>query len=894
MKINRPRIVVVVSFVTIAFAILIGIGLGSTFAGVVNTVNQEDFGKVKMPEGSKVYDIKGRLITELFGDQKREIVSINDMPPFLIQALLTREDREFYNHGGINTWRTFLAAINNLIGRNRQGASTITQQLAGLLYSNRRDISIFRKITELYYAFQLEKKLSKDEILELYLNQMYFGHGCYGVEAACQFHFGHSVKEITPAEAAMIVIQLANWNEYSPRKNPVKARKMQENVLTDMVTLGYISKAEADASFNSFWKNYDLTLRNSGAFELRKDLAPYFTSYVQQKLDEMLVGGMNVYQDGLEIYTTLNLDFQKEADALMKERLDSVNADYEKEISVNGSDTESFFVPALDLLSLNYNLPPLHLTKRRHMIGTIDAYAADINPTVDVVSSMFGFAGAKDIASKMYVWEQRRTKTTHIQGALVCIDPDTGYIYAMVGGREFNSENQVNYATQGLVSPGSSFKPLFYSEALEEKKITPATILKDVQMVFEEPNGHLYIPNNFGEVFCGDVTARYALAHSLNIPAINVLQMIGFDSAISMASRLLGVTDPDDVQRIFPRSWSLALGVISTSPLSMARAFSSFPNGGKGIEPIGILYVKDRTGRIIAEPEKERLARINSAGGAPQLMRPETAYLMTNMLQTTVKSGTLSYAARNYLSDSRYTFAGKTGTSQNWHDAWAIGFSPYFATAVWFGFDQGGGSLGVSRTGSTLSGPIWAKFMRNIHERLDTDRAEMRTTKKLLENRSPDSSRQVSLDEIATKLGEPSEWLRVIQEQRDFIRPDGLVDAEVCTLSGLLPSPYCPADKVTTEIFYPDTVPEKECTYCADRWQFVEDQGNKIKDTIDREIDVPPPDNLIDPKQIPDDFDTYQQNKGQILKKVKPDDKSTKPASGNGDENTSINPYLND
>jgi penicillin-binding protein 1A len=889
MKINRPRIVIVISCITITFAIVIGIGLGSTFAGVVNTVNQEDFGQVKMQEASKVYDIKGRLITELFGEQKREIVSINEMPPFLIQALLTREDREFYNHGGINTWRTFLAAINNIMGRGRQGASTITQQLAGLLYANRREITIFRKITELYYAFQLEKKLSKDEILELYLNQMYFGHGCYGVEAACNFHFGHSVKEITPAESAMLVIQLAAWNEYSPRKNPVKARKMQENVLTDMVALGYIKKTEADASFNDFWRTYDRTLRNDNVFHLRKDPAPYFTSYIQEKLDGLLIGNMNVYQDGLEIYTTLNMDFQKQANELMTERLQKVNAEYEKELSAKGTDAEAYFLPALDLLSLNYNMPHLHANRRRHMIGTIDAYAADVNSIVDIASAMFGMAKAKEVANKTYKWEQDRSKTTHVQGALVCIDPYTGYIYAMVGGKEFNYDNQYNYATQGRLSPGSSFKPLYYAEAIEEKRITPSTILKDVQMVFEQPSGVPYIPNNFGETFRGDVMARDALASSLNIPAINVMQMIGFDSAISMASRLLGVTDPAEVQKTFPRLWSLALGISPVSPLSMARAFSSFPNGGKGIEPIAILYVKDRTGKILVEPENERLARVNSPGGQPQLMRPETAYLMTNMLQTTVKSGTLSYAARNNLTDVKYQFAGKTGTSQNWHDAWTIGFSPYFVTAVWFGFDQGGGSLGVSRTGSLLAAPIWAKFMRGAHDQMDNDRTQIKTVTQSLINRSAGQTQDVSLEQLANELRMPTSWLSVIEAQRDFARPGGLVDAEVCTLSGLLPSPYCPTEKVRTEIFYPDSVPEKECTYCPTRWQWERERETSIKDTIDREIDIPRPD-LPDPGQFPDNFDDFQKNRGNLLKKVKPDDKTVRPKTG--DEGKPINPYF--
>ncbi|HEQ71202.1 MAG TPA: PBP1A family penicillin-binding protein, partial [Spirochaetia bacterium] len=862
MKIEKTHIVRLLSLMLVGFCLVIGLGVGATFAGVVNNINQEDFGVVKMAEASKIYDIKGRLITELFAEQKREIVSINEMPPFLIQAILTREDRDFYNHGGFNFWSTARAAVNNVMGGPLVGASTITQQLAGLLYANRNERTIFRKIVELYYALQLEKKLSKDEILELYLNQMYFGHGCYGVEAASQFHFGHSVRDITPAEAVMLVIQLANWNEYSPRKNPVKARKMQETILNDMVDLGYIDRETALASFEDYWKNFDITKSAAGAFTLRKDLAPYFTMYVLQQLDEMVFGNLNVYQDGLEIYTTLNLDFQTEAEALMKDRLEEVNQDYSKELSIKETAAESYFVPLLDLLSLSYNMPHMHVDKRRHMINTLDTYADDINPTVDIVSGLFGFSGAKDVTKETYGWQLKRSKRTQVQGALISIDPYTGYIYAMVGGREFNSDNQINYATQAAVNPGSSFKPLFYSAALEERKITPSTILKDVQMYFQEQNGRLYIPNNYGDHYRGDVPARDALCFSLNIPAINVLQMIGFDSAISMASKLLGVHDPAEIQRMFPRYWSLALGIIQTSPLSMARAFSTFANGGKGIEPIAILYVKDRNGRIILEPEKERVAKTQYGGGLPQLIKPQTAYMMTDILQGTVQYGTISYAKR-YLGDISYPLAGKTGTTQNWHDAWTVGYSPYFTTAVWFGFDKGGGSLGTHRTGATLAAPIWAKYMRRIHEQLDKDRKEYQELSAQAENelRAQGISRNASVEDISRENHIPIYWLQVVSENRRFDRPSGLVDLDVCTKSGLRPSSYCHPEDIKRELFYPETVLEKECTICRDEFFKAMDSQEKFDKTVRVEIDIPSVDlsnsDIPDPRRMPDDPDDY-------------------------------------
>jgi penicillin-binding protein 1A len=891
MKINRSKIILGMCVFTIACALLIGLGLGSTFAGVINTNAQDDFGTVKMAEASKVYDIKGRLITELFGEEKREIVSIYDMPPFLIQAVLTREDREFYHHGGINVGRTFLAVFNNLLGRGRQGASTITQQLAGLLYSDRNEKTIFRKITELYFALQLEKKLSKDEILELYLNQMYFGHGCYGVEAASQYHFGHSVKNLTPAEAAMLVIQLANWNIYSPRKDPARARKMQENVLTDMVALGYISQEEASTSFDEFWRTFDITRSGMSAFQGKLNLAPYFADYVEQKIVELLYNNTDIYRDGLEIYTTLNIDFQRQADALMKERLEKVNVDYAKEIRTRSSDGETLFLPALDLLSLNYNLPHLHVDRARHMVDTIDYYAQELNPTLDMAASLFGFPKPKEIAKKTYEWQQKRSKTTQVQGALISIDPYTGYIYAMVGGKEFSAENRNNYATNGFLQPGSAFKPLFYAEAIEEKTITPSTILNDVQMYFQEPSGKIYIPNNYGEQFRGEIPARMALAASLNIPAINVLQSIGFDSAISMSSRLLGVDNPDEVQRRFPRVWSLALGVINTSPLSMARAFSTFVNGGKGIEPIGILYIKDRSGRIIAEPEKERNNRINAAGGLPQLMKPQTAYLMLSMLETAVKSGTLTFA-KNSLGDIRYPVAGKTGTTQNWKDAWTVGFSPYLTTAVWFGFDKGGGSLGTNRTGAVLASPIWGKFMHDVHEQMDADRAQLLSVKKTLEKRSGNLNREVGLEEIAQELNIPSRWLSVIEEEHAFIRPPGLADAMVCNKSGLKPSPFCQHTTIVDEIFYPETVPEKECTVCQAEFYRNQEGQARLGASLDTETEYVRPD-VPNPNLFPDDVEDFlKMPKDSYIKKEKPDDKANKSKDKN--ENANSNPLLND
>ncbi|MBN1524216.1 MAG: PBP1A family penicillin-binding protein [Spirochaetales bacterium] len=876
MKIDRNRILMILFGLTVAVTVFTGITLGIAIAGVVNNMNDPEFGKIKMPVSSKIYDIKGRLITELFAEQKREIVSIHDMPPFLIQALLTREDREFYSHNGFNLISTFRAAIMTLSGGHVQGASTITQQLAGLLYADRSERTVLRKIVELWYALQLEKKLSKDEILELYLNQMYFGHGCYGVEAAAKFHFGHSVRELTPAEAVMLVIQLANWNEYSPRKKPTKAKKMQETILDDMVALGYIEKEPAKESFHDYWANFDITQSSGGAFLLREDHAPYFTSYVQKILDEEIFGDLNIFQDGLEIYTTLNLDYQAVAQDIMKTKLDEINKDYEKELENKVTGTDSFYLPMIDLIGLSFNMPHLHVDKHRHMIETIEEYSEIANPTVDMVSSMFGFKQSRAIAKSVYQWKRDRSKVSSIQGALVCIDPYTGYIYAMVGGREFNSENQINYATMGFVHPGSAFKPILYSAALEDRAIMPSTILKDSQIYFEMPGGDPYIPNNYGGVYNGDVPARDAIAKSLNIPSIKVLEMIGFDSAISMASRLLDVKDPNEIQKIFPRYWSLALGVVNTSPLKMSQAFSAFSNGGRGVTPLGILYVKDRNGKVILDLEKKRLADLRQQG-LPQLMKPETAYLMQSMLISSGEYGTVSFAKKN-LNDMKYPFGGKTGTTQNWHDAWTVGISPYYTTAVWFGFDKGGGSLGINRTGASLASPAWGTFMNEIHKQMDKEKQEQNKTYSTLFSENPavsslSSQRMVEL--LAQKQHLPPAWVSHIQQNHTWVKPDTLVEVAVCRDSGQLPSPYCPQDRIRNELFYQDNIPETECSYHRDLWihetaggeninrNFIEGAG--VTDITDS--------GLPDPRSMPKSFEEFEKNpdKGLTVEDSDPD-----------------------
>jgi penicillin-binding protein 1A len=336
------------------------------------------------------------------------------------------------------------------------------------------------------------------------------------------------------------------------------------------------------------------------------------------------------------------------------------------------------------------------------------------------------------------------------------------------------------------VQPGSAFKPLYYSAAISSRKVTAATMIVDAPVVFWNDDNTPYIPLNFKGEWKGRVLLRDALAHSMNVPSLKVLDTIGFDAAITRASTLLGITDPAEIETIFPRKYPLGLGIIKINPLQMARAFATFPNQGRLIEPIAISYVEDRNGKLVLEPEKDLRSRQMRAGRSLQAMTPQEAYIMVSLLQSTVSSGTLRWAASTVGGFDR-PIAGKTGTVQNWSDAWTVGFTPQITTAVWFGFDELGYSLGVNQTGATTAGPAWAAYMKAAHE------------------------------------GLPAE---------EFSKPNsGLLEVTVCAKSGLLPTNYCNEGTVK-EIFLTGTEPRDFCDLHKYEFDRNESLKNNIKDSI--------------------------------------------------------------
>ena len=296
---------------------------------------------------------------------------------------------------------------------------------------------------------------------------------------------------------------------------------------------------------------------------------------------------------------------------------------------------------------------------------------------------------------------------------MITLDARTGHILAMVGGSEFGTGNQFNRATQAKLQPGSAFKPLYYSAAISTGSFTPATMITDAPAVFVNDDGSPYIPLNYKGEWTGRVLLRTALARSMNVPSLKVLEGIGFDAAIERASRMLGIETPAEIEATFPRKYPLGLGVIAVSPLQMARAYATFANQGQAVSPLAIQFVMDRNGRMVLEVEKDLRARQSARQQERQIMTPEAAYVMTDLLRSTVQWGTLRWASSTVGGFTTDT-AGKTGTTQNWSDAWTVGFTPRQATALWMGFDERGETLGLNLTGATAAGPAWAEYMKTM------------------------------------------------------------------------------------------------------------------------------------------------------------------------------------
>ena len=723
-KIKKSGIV----FLSLLFISSVSMGalLGWALSETKNIENSEYISEFDTALPTKLLDINGELITEFASDEKREIISYQQLPQHLIDALITREDRIFFSHKGFSVKAVMRAIFGKLTGKSLGGGSTLTQQIAGTLYCDRTDMSYTRKIKELWWAIQMERRYSKNEILELYLNKIYFGGGTYGVNAASKYYFGHGATEITPAEAAILVIQLSNPAFYNPFDHPNRAMDRQKDVLSAMVSNGYITQEQSDQSFDNYWDSFDFTRTSTSAYMMRDDKAPWFSEYVRRELGNMIYGSDDIYTSGFTVNTTLNLQHQQIAQSVMEKYIDIANTRYKNEHSSKSDIAFNTYVPLTEMLSLLFDIPSLKMSEKRAEQVANNTYISQINPILDVLSLITGQDKLKvNVINRATAIAKQEDEKTTIEGTMIALNHENGYIDALVGGSKFDSDNQFIRATQAKVQPGSTFKPLYYSAAIDSKKYTPTTQISDTPVVFHTADGKPYIPLNFKGEWEGDVSLWRALTRSMNVPSLKILDGIGFEAAIDRAVALLGIPKNEIASRAFVPGYPIGLGVCSVRPVEMARAYAIFANGGKEITPMAIRTVEDKNGNVILNPELDIRKEQAAKGEKIQVISPQTAFVMTKLLEQTVNNGgTLAAQAWhfNYRDENknRYTMpaAGKTGTTQNWADAWTCGFTPYYAAAFWFGFDKPGQSLGLNITGATLAGYAWGEYFDKIHENL--------------------------------------------------------------------------------------------------------------------------------------------------------------------------------
>ncbi len=596
-------------------------------------------------EATRIYAADGQLIASLY-QENRDSVPLSAVPRMLQRAVVDTEDADFYRNRGISVRGILRAGLRNALeGGYAEGGSTITQQLARNLFLTPQK-SLTRKIAEILLAVQIERRLTKDEILERYLNQVYFGEGAYGVETAAGVYFGKRASDLTLTQSAMLAGLIRAPSSYSPYEHPARARTRLAEVLQRMVDVGDLTPAEMRAAAAA-----PLGLAAKGNAGLIGIRAPYFVSYILPGLLQHY-GEDALYKGGLRIYTTLDLRIQAEATAALRQGIDAAQAQH-----------------------LNVH-----------------------------------------------------------QGAIIVSDPRTGAIRAMVGGYDFRT-SQFNRAWQAHRQPGSAFKPFTYTVAVM-RGIPPTRLLLDAPIEFQLPNGKIWKPQDFDHTWHGWVTARYALENSINAATIRLEQEVGPRSIVELAHRM-GIQSP------LEPTLALTLGASDVTPLEMVTAYGVFAANGVRADPMAITKVTDWRGKVLEEHTPQRTV----------VLSPEVAYVMTDMLKGNVLRGTGTAA------NIGIPQAGKTGTTDDYRDAWYIGYTPYVVTAVWVGNDDNSPMNRV--TGGSVPARIWAALMKQVTSTMPHD---------------------------------------------DWTMPDSVVQSPVCGTSGQPAAPGCPDPR--TEVFVRGTEPD--------------------------------------------------------------------------------------
>ena len=652
---------------------------------------------------TRIYASGGQVIGE-FATQRRVVVGYDEINPVLRQAIIATEDAEFDRHFGVNIWRIFVAAVTDVVERRRaQGASTLTQQLARNLkeqFGLTNEKSFERKIREAILAIQIEKRYTKKEIFTIYCNQMYLGHGAYGVEAASRLYFQKSNTQLSLEEAALIAGIFQTPERQSPFVDMKRATQRRNVVLQRMADERYITQAQADTV-----RQKPIVTR--GQPNQAPGIAPFFVEEVRKHLERQY-GAKVLYENGLSVRTTLDTTLQQTANKALEHGLRTIDKRH------------------------GYRKPKRNIVAEGH---TIDGFkderwnrpiaAGDVVPAIVVTAPKTGAARVRfgryhaDFGKEAFVWTRRASaadlfkpgdlievavtkldeatgtatvtldQTPFVEGAILAIENRTGQIKAMVGGWNFN-RSKFNRAVQAYRQLGSTFKPIVYTAAID-RGFTPTSILIDSPVSYAAGNGQIYSPHNYDHQFQGAITLRWALEESRNVPAIKMMDTLGPKNVLEYAKRF-------GFEEDFPPYLPIALGAGDGTLLEVTSAYTTFPNQGMRMKPFDVLTVKDRDGNLLEE----------NRGEPSDVIRADTAFVMTNLLKGVLVRGT---AIRAASLAAQWPLAGKTGTVDDNTDAWFIGFDPDITVGVWVGLDEKK-SLGSQEQGALAALPIWMEFMK--------------------------------------------------------------------------------------------------------------------------------------------------------------------------------------
>jgi penicillin-binding protein 1A len=687
----------------LSLLMVVGVAMVMAYPQLPDTSDLAEY-RPKLP--LRIYTADGALMGE-FGEERRNLTPIREIPQVMKDAVLSIEDSRFYQHGGLDYLGLIRAGIANLSKRKSQGASTITMQVARNVYLS-TEKTYTRKIYEILLTFKLEHLLTKDQILEIYMNQIFLGNRAYGFASAAETYFGKSLKDITIAEAAMLAGLPKAPSAYNPISNPKRARSRQLYIIERMEENNYITAKQALEA-----KAEPLRIRPNN------DKSRIHAEYVAETVRQMMFAqyGQETYTRGLSVYTTLQSSEQSAAYQALRQGI----MDFERrqvyrgpekfiELPTKPKEMEDAIDEVLDdhpdngdiMSAVVLEASPKKIVAIRQNAEQLEITGDGLKPAQSGLSDKAGpnikikrGAVIRVVQTPKGTWEI--TQLPEVEGAFVAISPQDGSVRALVGGFDF-AKNKFNHVIQAWRQPGSSFKPFIYSAALE-KGFTPATVINDAPLFFDAgvTGGQPWEPKNYDGTFEGPMTLRKGLAKSKNMISIRILQAVGTRNSQEWVTKFGFDEDKH------PAYLTMALGAGSVTPMQMATGYSVFANGGMRVQPHMITRVTDHKGKILVDSPPQMVNEANRA------ITPRNAFVMTSLLQEVTRSGT---AAKARVALKRDDIYGKTGTTNDSMDAWFAGYHRNLAAVVWIGYDTPR-KLGDRETGGGLSLPVWISFMES-------------------------------------------------------------------------------------------------------------------------------------------------------------------------------------